>query len=155
MVRDSYAPRDFQYFNLISLILIDEIGADVSNHVGHFMAKADLGVRVGGGDQSLLQGMVDKKWLGRKAGKGFYVYPAKPKKGEKKQVNQELVETLRKIREERGLGAPAQVSKEDIQYRMVSRFINEAAFSLQDEIIRSPTDGKSLLRRVVITQNTY
>lgn len=34
------------------------------------------------------------------------------------------------------------LSPEEIQQRMVTRFINEAAFCLQDEVIENPVDGK-------------
>ena len=32
------------------ITLSDEVGIDISNHVGSFMSKADLGVRMAGGD---------------------------------------------------------------------------------------------------------
>ena len=32
------------------ITLSDEVGIDISNHVGSFMSKADLGVRMNGGD---------------------------------------------------------------------------------------------------------
>jgi hypothetical protein len=38
-------------------------------------------------------------------------------------------------------GPPAIVSKEDIQMRLITRFVNEAAFALQDGVIRAPADG--------------
>jgi enoyl-CoA hydratase/long-chain 3-hydroxyacyl-CoA dehydrogenase len=82
--------------------------------------------------------MVEKGLLGRKSGKGFYLYPADAKKGAKKQVNPEALSIINEARQ----GAQAEnVSVEDIQMRVVSRFINEAAFCLQDGIIRSAVDG--------------
>ena len=44
--------RDLIYFSPFylrhSLFALDEVGIDISNHVGAFMSKADLGVRMQG-----------------------------------------------------------------------------------------------------------
>ena len=118
----------------------DEVGCDISYHVNQFMSKADLGVRMQGGNPNMMSKMVEKGWLGRKTGKGFYLYPKNPKKGEKKQLNPEVVAELEKVIRESGV-AKSKLSMEEIQFRIISRFINEAAFCLQDEIIRAPADG--------------
>jgi enoyl-CoA hydratase/long-chain 3-hydroxyacyl-CoA dehydrogenase len=120
------------------------VGCDISYHVSQFMSKADLGVRMQGGNPEMMKLMVDRGWLGRKTGKGFYLYPANPKKGEKKQINPEVVAELNKMLKERGVSKPT-LSTEDIQFRIISRFVNEAAFCLQDGIIRAPADGTSLV----------
>ena len=105
------------------------------------MSKADLGVRMEGGNPEMMKQMVDRGWLGRKTGKGFYLYPKNPKKGDKKQINPEVVALLNQQLKERGVGK-SDLSMEDIQFRIISRFVNEAAFCLQDSIIRAPADGK-------------
>ena len=53
------------------LRLIDEVGVDVSQHVG-----ADLVQRVQGLPPAtpILNQMIERGWLGKKSGKGFYVY---------------------------------------------------------------------------------
>jgi enoyl-CoA hydratase/long-chain 3-hydroxyacyl-CoA dehydrogenase len=119
------------------ITLCDEVGIDISHHVGTFMSKADLGVRMQGGDPTILAAMVEKGMLGKKTGKGFYVYPAELKKGSKgKILNSEVSAMIKQIQTGNG-----DVSVEDIQMRIISRFVNEAAFCLQDGIIRAPADG--------------
>lgn len=61
------------------ITLADEVGVDVSSHVAKFLSAADLGVRMTGGDVSLMEKMVDKGWLGKKSGQGFYKYGKKSK----------------------------------------------------------------------------
>lgn len=126
---------------LLCFCFLDEVGCDISYHVNQFMSKADLGVRMEGGNPGMMAKMVEKGWLGRKAGKGFYLYPKNPKKGEKKQLNPEVVGELEKLMKESGV-TKSKLAMDDIQFRIISRFINEAAFCLQDEIIRAPADGK-------------
>ena len=63
------------------ITLADEVGIDVSHKVAKFLSEADLGKRMSGGDISLMADMVEKGWLGRKSGQGFYTYDKKnPKK---------------------------------------------------------------------------
>ena len=141
------------------ITLSDEVGLDISAHVGAFMSKADLGVRMQGGDTTLMTKMVEKGWLGRKAGKGFYMYPAKPQKGAPKQLNPEAVAELKSALAAKGITSPSNLSVEDIQYRLISKFVNEAAFCLQDGIIRAPADGKlfkfKLLQQLLYSHNQF
>jgi enoyl-CoA hydratase/long-chain 3-hydroxyacyl-CoA dehydrogenase len=82
--------------------------------------------------------MVDNGFLGRKSGKGFYLYPADAKKSKAaKQLNPAVLSMIKEITGSQ----KCDLSVEDIQMRIVTRFINEAAFCLQDEIIRAPVDG--------------
>ena len=124
------------------ITLSDEVGIDISSHVAEFMSKADLGVRMNGGNREMQKKMIEKGWLGRKSGKGFYLYPKDAKKGAPKQLNPEMLEVLKSYLTENGLKyGEAKISVEDIQWRIMSRFVNEAAFCLQDGIIRNQVDG--------------
>lgn len=114
------------------ITLADEVGIDIASHVASFLSEADLGIRMTGGDISLLQEMVNRGWLGKKSGQGFYTYGGKKKKfinDEIKQYSKMFVKNDLKLEEK------------EIQDRLVSRFVNEAAKCLEDEIIESPTVG--------------
>mmetsp|Transcript_917 Transcript_917/g.1992 ORF Transcript_917/g.1992 Transcript_917/m.1992 type:complete len:780 (+) Transcript_917:38-2377(+) len=111
--------------------LADEVGIDVANHVAQFLSKADLGVRMTGGDISLMGEMVEKGWLGKKSGQGFYTYD-----GKKKTISAEVKQYAKDFAD-RDLG----LTEEDVQNRIVSRFVNEAVKCLEDEIISDPVNG--------------
>ncbi|KAA0708266.1 Trifunctional enzyme subunit alpha, mitochondrial TP-alpha [Triplophysa tibetana] len=112
--------------------LSDEVGIDVAAHVAEDLGKA-FGTRFGGGNIEVLKTMVQKGYKGRKSGKGCYVYGAKDKK-----VNSGAEEILKSFK----LTAPPAVSAdEDIQYRLVSRFVNEAILCLQEGILPDPVQG--------------
>ncbi|CAM9849024.1 unnamed protein product [Heterosigma akashiwo] len=118
------------------LSLADMVGMDVANHVQSFLSRADLGVRMSGGNTKLMADMVAQGMLGQKSGKGFFIHDKKAKKGAKPQLNPEAVAMAKAIQKQ-----DLKLSVEDIQLRMVSRFMNEAVLCLQDGIIESPIDG--------------
>ncbi|XP_067880171.1 hydroxyacyl-CoA dehydrogenase trifunctional multienzyme complex subunit alpha b [Heterodontus francisci] len=114
--------------------LIDEVGVDVAAHVAEDLGKA-FGTRMAGGSVELLKEMVAKGFLGRKAGKGCYLYQAGVKR---KSLNPGAKEILDRFK----LPASLEVSSdEDIQLRLVSRFVNEAVLCLQDGILSDPIEG--------------
>jgi enoyl-CoA hydratase/long-chain 3-hydroxyacyl-CoA dehydrogenase len=113
------------------ITLADEVGIDVTSHVATFLSKADLGVRMEGGDVSLMSEMIAKGWLGKKAGQGFYTY-----KGKKKSINPEI-QAYVKAFATRNL----QLDDKAIADRIVARFVNEAVKCLEDDIIESPVTG--------------
>jgi len=111
--------------------LADEVGVDITSHVASFLSKADLGVRMHGGDISLMENMIEKGWLGKKSGQGFYTY-----KGKEKTINSEVQAFIKAFVQE-----DLKLKEKEIQDRIVSRFVNEAAKCLEDEIISDPVVG--------------
>ncbi|KAL2082596.1 hypothetical protein ACEWY4_022414 [Coilia grayii] len=114
--------------------LADEVGIDVAAHVAEDLGKA-FGTRFGGGNVDVLKTMVEKGYKGRKSGKGCYVY----EKGSKsRQVNSGAEEILKRFK----LAAPPAVSTdEDVQFRLVSRFVNEAVLCLEEGVLPDPVQG--------------
>lgn len=102
--------------------LTDEVGVDVAAHVADFLGQ-HLGDRMRGPDGEMLQEMVRDGALGRKAGKGFFVYG--DKKG-KREINPDASRLLAKYREGRAQAAQG-LSDDELRSRMVARFVNEAA----------------------------
>jgi enoyl-CoA hydratase/long-chain 3-hydroxyacyl-CoA dehydrogenase len=94
-------------------------------------------VRVGNANPEVINEVLQKGWLGRKAGKGVYVYP----KTGKKSLNTDFTELVERVRKSSGKPSSGLTAPEDIQMRMVSRFVNEAALCLQDGIIATPVVG--------------
>ncbi|XP_060557413.1 trifunctional enzyme subunit alpha, mitochondrial-like [Ruditapes philippinarum] len=113
--------------------LADEVGIDVAAHVAEDLGKA-FGPRFGGGNINVLIDMVNAGYLGRKSGKGVYIY----EKGSKaKPENDQAKQILEKYR----LTPKETVTDEDIQFRLASRFINEAVMCLQEGILENPLEG--------------
>ena len=113
--------------------LIDEVGVDVASKVATYLASADLGARMGGGDLSLMTNMVEKGWLGRKTKQGFFTYSGK----KDKKLGPEVTAYLKEFTS----GNVSNMSEIDIQDRIASRLVNEAAKCLEDEIIENPVAG--------------
>lgn len=92
----------------------DEVGIDVASHVATFLSKADLGVRMEGGDVTMMQKMAADGLLGKKAGKGFYDYS--DKKSKTKKVTAQVAEKLKQFQK------PGNTVEDiEIQNRLVTR----------------------------------
>jgi enoyl-CoA hydratase/long-chain 3-hydroxyacyl-CoA dehydrogenase len=128
------------------LTLVDEVGVDVAFHTYRTLLGS-LGVRMAGSNPQGLQEVVNRKWLGRKSGKGFYIYPSSSTgKGKGKAgagaagprpIHQEMIDLLRTYPS----SASPSLSPAVLQERMVLRFVKECIHSLDDGIIRSAADG--------------
>ncbi|NXA39922.1 ECHA enzyme, partial [Eudromia elegans] len=121
-------------FPVGAVTLIDEVGVDVAAHVAEDLGKA-FGERFGGGSTEVLKAMLEKGFLGRKAGKGFYVYQEGVKN---RSVNSPVEELLKRFKLQ---GKPEVCTDEDIQMRFVTRFVNEAVLCLQEGILSNPVEG--------------
>lgn len=101
--------------------LVDQVGVDVGYKVAHILENA-FGVRMK--VPSILEGVKEKGLLGKKKGKGFYIYD-----GKKRTVNQDVKSAYNKT---------PTVTDEDALKRMMYMMINEASRCLDEKVIDSP-----------------
>lgn len=106
------------------ITLADEVGIDVASHVATFLSKADLGVRMHGGDVSLMANMVEKGWLGKKSGQGFYTY-----KGKEKSINSEIQSYVKSF-----VKNDLKLDEKEIQDRIISRY-GRASWCLESTML--------------------
>jgi 3-hydroxyacyl-CoA dehydrogenase/enoyl-CoA hydratase/3-hydroxybutyryl-CoA epimerase len=110
------------------ITLIDEVGIDVGAKVSHILHEA-FGERMGAPD-SVEKLLADKR-LGRKNGRGFYVYENGKRRGVDESVYSVFGQSPHRKR----------LDKADIQQRIVLQMVNEAARCLGEGILRSARDG--------------
>merc|ERR1711881_757829 len=110
--------------------LMDEVGIDVAHTVGKYLHGA-YGERMEGGNADMFDEIVEAGLLGKKTKKGIFEHTGKKLK--KGAVTPEVKAILEKYKTE----APAKFSKEDLQHRIVLRFVNEAVMTLEEGIIQS------------------
>jgi 3-hydroxyacyl-CoA dehydrogenase/enoyl-CoA hydratase/3-hydroxybutyryl-CoA epimerase len=116
------------------ITLLDEVGIDVGGKVGLVLSEA-LGLRMAPSDA--MRRVVAAGRLGRKGRTGFYKYDSNGKKGG---VDDSIYQII-------GAGARASAgqhvpfSDDEIVRRCVLAMVNEAAFCLQEGILRSVRDG--------------
>jgi 3-hydroxyacyl-CoA dehydrogenase/enoyl-CoA hydratase/3-hydroxybutyryl-CoA epimerase len=111
------------------LRLMDEVGIDVSTHAGTSMSQA-LGPRLAAAPALVAMGASGR--LGRKGGRGFYLY----EKGREKEVDGSVYEELGVPSPKRG-GGP---DRDQVRRRLVLQMINEAARCLGDGIVPTAAD---------------
>lgn len=75
--------------------LVDEVGIDVANHVSEY-TRTKFAERMVGADPKFLAEMVKRGFLGRKTGKGFYVY-GEEKKNKEREMNPGALEVLKQF----------------------------------------------------------
>ena len=124
------AMKDFGY-PVGPLALVDEVGIDVGAHVAQHLGQA-FAHRGLEGSQAMPR-LAEAGLEGRKSRRGFYLYPAKKKKG-KKQVNPEVYRLL-------GDAPRKDVAASTVQDRLALIMVNEAVHCLQEGVIASPRDG--------------
>ncbi len=111
------------------LSLLDEVGIDVAAHI----ARGNLGEMFkdrGIEEDDSVQKLANAKLFGRKAGKGFYVYPKKGRKTVNKDIYQYFGGEERKERD-----------KTKVQHQIGLSMVNEALLCLQEGILSSASDG--------------
>lgn len=109
------------------LALLDEIGIDVGYKVSRVLGDA-FGERMQ--PPAGMRRLVEAGHLGRKSGRGFYVYDARSRR----RVNASLYDLL-------DLQPSKQTSTTPIAERCVLQMLNEAARCLESGILRSARDG--------------
>jgi len=105
--------------------LFDEVGLDVAAKVSHILENA-FGKRMSG--DGMLDKIVESGRLGKKNGKGFYIYEGKNKK-----VDPAIYAFIPKTGKFDGSAA-------EMQDRCVLPMINEAAMCLAEGLVRRPAD---------------
>lgn len=81
-----------------------------------------------------MRDMVQEGFLGRKSGKGIFMY----EKGKKnRDINVEALEILKKY----SIPHRGSFESEDKTLRMVTRFVNEAVLCLEEKILANPLEG--------------
>jgi len=115
--------------------LVDEVGIDVAYKVTKYFLEV-FGERISAGDPRVIEELVESGCLGRKSGKGIFLYRSGTKGGTRP-VNPVAQKILDRYKKE-GQVAPG---GEDVQWRTYLRSVNEAALCLEEEIIANPVDG--------------
>ncbi|KAI8042973.1 trifunctional enzyme subunit alpha, mitochondrial [Drosophila gunungcola] len=141
LLQEGVDPKDLdQYtkkfgFPVGAATLADEVGIDVGSHIAVDLAKA-FGDRFSGGNLEVMNDLVLAGFLGRKSGKGIFLYDGQ-KRGTRP-VNNDAVEI---VKQKYGLVSKGANTPEDLTLRMVSRFVNEAVLCLEEKILDSPLEG--------------
>ncbi|HET7601288.1 MAG TPA: fatty acid oxidation complex subunit alpha FadJ [Gemmatimonadales bacterium] len=107
--------------------LLDEVGLDVAQKAGAVMHAA-FGDRLA--PSGVLAKMLTDQRLGRKSGRGFYVYH----EGHKTGVDERVYRLL-------GVKPLEGFTPEHVQDRLVYAMLNEAALAVSEDVVRSPRDG--------------
>jgi 3-hydroxyacyl-CoA dehydrogenase/enoyl-CoA hydratase/3-hydroxybutyryl-CoA epimerase len=106
--------------------LLDEVGVDVARHVAETLAASFSGRML---VPAVLGKMVEAGLLGRKCGRGFYLYGKTGESGPNP-----LVAAYVHNR------PAAAMTRVDLQERMVFLMVNEAAHCLEEQIVATPED---------------
>ena len=110
------------------ITLLDEVGIDVGAKVAKIM-QTEFGDRIKA--PGAMTSLIDDDRLGRKNGRGFYLY----ENGKKAGIDETVYQSLGITPNSKG------VDIEKLQLRIGLQMVNEAALCLQEGILRSPRDG--------------
>lgn len=109
------------------LALLDEVGLDVGEKAG-MVLHAAFGSRLAP-SRALATLRADGR-LGRKNGRGFYLYA----EGKKGGVDPSVAHLL-------GTKSPSEIDEQRVQDRLVYMMLNEAAMAMSEGVVRIPRDG--------------
>ena len=107
------------------LRLADEIGLDMAEYVDKSLTER---LTHTGPRNDTLEKLIAKGWIGRKGGRGFYIYADTSEGKPNPQIG------------EFQPGTPANVSEDDLRDRLVLSMINEAARTLEEKVVNAPED---------------
>ncbi|MBN2515925.1 MAG: fatty acid oxidation complex subunit alpha FadJ [Deltaproteobacteria bacterium] len=130
------AMREFG-FPVGPITLLDEVGIDVGAHVSEILAPLMVRRGVTSNVLNIFEQLGKADYKGRKNNKGFYRYgppTGKRKKKKGKEVNNDIYDFF-------GGKERKMFDTKEIQDRLSLIMVNEAAYCLQEEILRSPSDG--------------
>ena len=113
------------------VVLMDEVGIDVGEKVGHVLREA-FGARMQAPEG--MQRLIADQRLGRKNGRGFYRYDQPRKAGEEKQVDASVYQVL-------GVEPTRSLPAEELAWRCTLTLVNEAVRCFGEGILRSARDG--------------
>lgn len=109
------------------ITLLDEVGLDVAAKAAGVMHAA-FGERLTPSD--LVRRVTGDGRLGRKNGKGFYLY----RDGKKGEPDPSIYPLL-------GIKPEPEADTRLVEQRLVHAMLNEAALAVEDEVVRTPRDG--------------
>ena len=119
------------------LELLDQVGLDVAADVADSLSSLSPQPSP---TIELLHGMVARGFLGKKSGRGFYIYlkgrkrgPVAPKRGEQAASGHAPASTASLL-----FARPTGIPTDDIRNRIALRLVNEAAKCLQEGIVAEP-----------------
>ena len=112
--------------------LFDEVGIDVAAHITEVLS--DLFAERGVHPSTKPTELFEEGYKGKKNKKGFYQYKQKDGKTKKADPNKEIYQYFK------GSGQQS-MNRQTVQQRMTLTMVNEAAWCLQEDILRNPTDG--------------
>ena len=116
------------------LRLMDEVGLDVGNHVARDLCERLPGsMPPAGATGSAIAKMIEKGWLGRKAGRGFYSYAGGKKDNALPPLNPEMAS----VHQPRTAAATNNAFVRD---RLVLVMVNEGARVLEEGVVDAPED---------------
>lgn len=114
------------------IMLLDEVGIDVGTKITPILT-AEFGPRFAA--PAAFDAVLKDGRKGRKNGRGFYLYPAEGRWGQKRKSADSAIYSLL------GITATPHIEHTVIAQRCVMMMLNEAARCLDEGVIRSPRDG--------------